>query len=36
VVGLHAGLNWIWIKGALRRYFISPFKGGAGGAEIDA
>ncbi|MGH7654135.1 MAG: DUF4405 domain-containing protein [Gemmatimonadaceae bacterium] len=26
VVGLHAGLNWIWIRGAFRRYVVSPFK----------
>lgn len=36
VVGLHAGLNWIWIRGALRRYFVSPFKRAAEGVDADA
>ena len=29
VVGLHLGLNWSWIAGALRRYVVGPLKGKA-------
>jgi cytochrome b561 len=35
VVGLHVALNWSWIKGAYRRYLLSPARGRADAAETE-
>ncbi|MGB7211429.1 MAG: DUF4405 domain-containing protein [Gemmatimonadales bacterium] len=35
VVGLHLGLNWSWIKGALRRYVVARFQRKAAAPVVD-